>query len=134
YRIFIAQDAFYLDVFARGYEHCAEVAPDAGGAGAFRRMRAGVASELELHRATAERLAIDLDRVQPLPSTLAYTGFLEECIDRGLSAGLTTASMAPCMRLYAFLGARLAASGGDPGVYRDWVESYASAEMEALAQ
>jgi thiaminase/transcriptional activator TenA len=134
YRTFIAQDAFFLDVFARGYGFCAEIAPDADTAAAFRRLLDGVHEELDLHRAAAATLDIDLDRVQPLPSTLAYTGFLEECIDDEASAGVTVASMAPCMRLYAYLGQALALRDCDAGPYRDWVAAYASDEMEELAR
>ena len=43
--------------------------------------------------------------------------------------------MTPCMRLYAFLGQQLAAQGAAraDNPYREWVETYASADFESLA-
>ncbi len=136
YRTFIAQDAFFLDVFARGYAYCADQAPNGEDAAAFRRLFDGVREELRLHATAASDLGIDLDHIEPLPATLDYTGFLEECLDsdNGASTGITVASMAPCMRLYAYLGQALIAAGSDPGPYRAWVEEYASPGMEELAQ
>ena len=46
------------------------------------------------------------------------------------------AALAPCMRLYAFLGQALAAAGAVDGAgptYSRWVKEYSSAEMEGLA-
>ena len=42
--------------------------------------------------------------------------------------------MAPCMRLYAFLGQRLAADGLPEHDYREWIETYSSEEFEELAK
>lgn len=133
YRTFIAQDAFFLEEFARGYAYCAATAPDRHGLEAFRRLLNGVFDELELHASAAAELNIDLAVVEPLPSTVAYTRFLEDCIRAGAGTGITAASMAPCMRLYAHLGRALAA-GPVAARYRGWVETYAAAEMEDLAQ
>ena len=41
--------------------------------------------------------------------------------------------MTPCMRLYGFLGQELALKLGPQSPYREWVETYSSADMEALA-
>ncbi|MPZ99127.1 MAG: TenA family protein [Dehalococcoidia bacterium] len=133
YRAFIAQDAFFLEVFARGYAHGLATAPDRDGLHTFHRLLNGVFSELELHRSAAAALDIDLDHVEPMSSTLAYTDFLEECIRGDAGPSLTVASMTPCMRLYAYLGQELA-RGDVAGPYRAWVENYASREMEELAQ
>lgn len=132
YRDFIAQDAFFLEVFARGYAHCLATAPDRDGLYACHRLLNGVFEELELHARAAEELQIDLARVHPAPATLAYTGFLEACIGAGASVGETLAAMTPCMRLYAYLGRRLA-EGPAAAPYRDWVQAYASDDFQGLA-
>ena len=64
--------------------------------------------------------------MRPLPATLAYTGFLDAAGAAAAAAGgdaaagveqhaqlllRTCACMAPCMRLYAWLGSTLAAAG-----------------------
>ncbi len=41
--------------------------------------------------------------------------------------------MAPCMRLYAFLGQQLAPKLNPESPYREWVETYSSRDLEALA-
>jgi thiaminase/transcriptional activator TenA len=133
YRTFIAQDAFFLDVFARGYAYCAATTPDRDGLEAFRRLLNGAFDELQLHASAAADLDIDLEHVEPLPSTLAYTRFLQDCVQAGASTGVTVASMTPCMRLYAHLGQALTC-GPVAEPYRAWVEAYASVEMEELAQ
>ncbi len=132
YRAFIAQDAFFLEVFARGYAHCLATAPDRDGLYAFHRLLNGVFDELELHARVAEELEIDLSAVEPAPATLAYTGFLEDCISAGATTGETLAAMTPCMRLYAHLGRRLA-EHEVADTYSDWVETYASEDFEGLA-
>ncbi len=139
YRDFIAQDAYFLEAFARGYAHCLARSPDRDGLYAFHRLLDGVFEELELHRGVAERLGIDLARVEPAPATLAYTRFIEDAVAAGTTTGETLAAMTPCMRLYAHLGAALAqeapAGGGAEGEhpYREWIETYADEEFQALA-
>jgi thiaminase (transcriptional activator TenA) len=48
--------------------------------------------------------------------------------------GHIAAAMTPCMRLYAFLGQGLAARTKPESPYREWVETYSSAEFDALAR
>jgi thiaminase/transcriptional activator TenA len=48
--------------------------------------------------------------------------------------GHIAAAMTPCMRLYAYLGQQLSAHTNPESPYREWVETYSSAEFEALAR
>jgi thiaminase/transcriptional activator TenA len=48
--------------------------------------------------------------------------------------GHIAAAMTPCMRLYAYLGQQLAPRTKPESPYREWVETYASAEFEALTR
>lgn len=138
YRGFVAQDATFLEAFARGYAHCLACSPDREGLYAFRDLLEGVFDELELHRTAARALDIDLARVRPAPATIEYTRFLADAIAASASIGETLAAMTPCMRLYAHIGAQLAAEtrGGAalPALYRDWIATYGSVDFEALAQ
>lgn len=129
---YIAQDAYFLESFARAYASAAAQSPDRDGLLAFARLLTGVVDELELHASYAERWGIDLRRVRPLPATTAYTDLLAGAARSGVAR--TCAAMTPCMRLYAYLGQELARSGrreGDP--YDEWIATYASAGFEALA-
>ncbi len=129
---FIAQDAYFLESFARAYAFALAHSPDRAGLDAFADLLAGVREELALHGSYARRLGIDLAAVTPAPATLAYTDFL---LARAGSGGLgqTCAAMTPCLRLYAHLGQSLAASPvGD--IYAEWVNTYADPAFEALAR
>jgi thiaminase/transcriptional activator TenA len=137
YRDFVAQDAAFLEAFARAYAHCLARSPEREGLYAFRELLDGVFRELELHRIASRELGIDLDHVRPAPATVSYTDFLADAVASGAGVGETLAAMTPCMRLYAYLGARMAAETGAgarlPAAYRDWIATYAGEDFQALA-
>lgn len=131
---YVAQDAYFLDAFARAYALALAQAPDREGLASFARLLAGVVEELRLHAAYAARWGIDLAHVEPLPATLAYTEFLLATASlRGV--GGTCTAMTPCMRLYAYLGRELARQpriDGNP--YADWIATYGSENFARLAE
>ena len=128
---YVAQDAYFLESFARGYALALAHSPDRAGLEAFADLLAGVREELTLHASYAQRLGVDLSAVTPAPATCAYTDFLLATAALG-GAGLTCAAMTPCMRLYAHLGQRLAGGSVAPD-YADWVATYADPGFESLA-
>ena len=130
---YIAQDAFFLRVFAKAYALALARSEDAESSAALRELLEGVLQEIEMHRGYAAELGIDLERVEPTPACRAYTDFLMRTAWHG-SAAETVAAMTPCMRLYAFLGAVLAREFQPPHPYQRWIETYGSTEFEALAQ
>ena len=127
---YVAQDAFFLEAFARAYALGVARSPDRAALSAFADLLQGVREELRLHDGYAARWGIDLAAVRPAPATLAYTDFLLATAALG-EIGLICAAMTPCMRLYAYLGRSLA--GSVTGRYREWVDTYAAAEFEELA-
>jgi thiaminase/transcriptional activator TenA len=129
---YVAQDAFFLEAFARAY--ALGVAHSTGRVelDAFADLLAGAREELRLHGGYAERWGIDLAATEPLPATLAYTEFLLATAALGGTA-LTCAAMVPCMRLYAFLGQSLAPGADPDGDYAEWVTTYADDAFEGLA-
>ncbi|SEP13529.1 TenA family protein [Trujillonella endophytica] len=127
---YVAQDAFFLQAFARGYAMAVVRSPDRAGLDAFAGLLAGVRDELRLHDGYAARWGIDLAAVAPVPATSAYTDFLLATAATG-GLGEVCAAMTPCMRLYAFLGQSLA--GRAAGTYEEWVTAYADPGFEALA-
>ena len=128
---YVAQDAYFLQSFARGYALGVARSPDRAALETFADLLAGVREELHLHAAYAQRWGVDLGSVEPAPATLAYTDFLLATAWLG-GIGLICAAMTPCMRLYAHLGQRLAAEGVT-GPYEQWVTTYADSGFEALA-
>ena len=133
FRRYVAQDAFFLSAFFSAYALAA--ARTADRIEVARRLHAlmqGVLEELELHRAYAERLDIDLEAVTPNAAARGYTDFLARTAWNA-KAGEILAAMTPCMRLYAWLGRRLSAGDHAGNPYRDWIETYASPDFEGLA-
>jgi thiaminase/transcriptional activator TenA len=128
---FIAQDAFFLDAFARAYALALVRSSDTATLLVLADLIAGVRDELRLHTSYAARWGIDVARVEPAATTTAYTDFLlaSAATDRD---GVVFAAMTPCMRLYAHLGQILDASAAGP--YAEWVQTYAHADFTALAE
>jgi thiaminase/transcriptional activator TenA len=130
YAAYLAQDAVFLDAFARAYALALARCPDRAGVEAFAELIQGVRDELRLHDGVTQRWGIDMAAVEASPATLAYTEFLLATAATG-DTGTTCAAMTPCMRLYAHLGQSLKESAEGP--YREWVDAYSSAEFESLA-
>ena len=128
---YVAQDAYFLEAFARAYAFCLANSRSREDLYGFAGLIAGVLQELKLHKGYAERWRVDLDGVAPIESTRAYVDFLLETARHG-NLGETIAAMTPCMRLYAFLGQMLNRGEPDP-LYAEWVKSYADPGFEALA-
>lgn len=129
---YVGQDAAFLEVFARAYALALARSPDRGQLLAFTELLRGVTDELRLHADYARRWGIDLDAVEPGPACLAYTDFLRA------TAALeplpqVMAAMAPCMRLYAWLGRELLPRLDAASPYADWVRTYADPGFHALA-
>jgi len=128
---YVGQDAFFLEAFARAYSIAAAKAPDWQGFQVFHELAGGVLHELTLHEGYAAQWGVDLRSVQPGPATRRYTDFLLATA-WSQTVGVTAVAMLPCMKLYAFLGQALAASGIPNHVYADWIRTYSSAEFEPL--
>nr|WP_322798944.1 TenA family protein [Thermoflexus sp.] len=131
FAFYIGQDAFFLEAFARAYALALAKAPDRETMDAFRKLLNGVFEELALHQGYAGRWGVDLTP-EPAHATRAYTDFLLR-VAALEPVGHIVAAMTPCMRLYAHLGQALHPQTNPESPYREWVETYASADFEALA-
>ncbi|MDP3160330.1 MAG: TenA family protein [Reyranella sp.] len=131
FKSYVAQDAYFLEAFARAYAFCLANSTTRQDLADFADLIAGVRDELALHKAYAERWQVDLTGVVPLAATQAYVDFLLKIARRG-DLGETIAAMTPCMRLYAFLGRALSAGPVAP-LYAEWVKTYADPGFEVLA-
>ncbi|OBK76774.1 TenA family protein [Mycobacterium sp. 1274761.0] len=127
---YIAQDAFFLESFARAYALALARSPDTATLLTLADLLTGVRQELGLHASYAAEWGIDMAGVQPWPATLAYTEFLLATAATQ-ELGVIYAAMTPCMRLYAFIGASLDA--GRAGPYAQWVQTYADPGFADIA-
>ena len=128
---FVAQDARFLDAFVRAYALGVAKAPDGEAMAAFKALLDGGFGELELHHSYAARWGVDLVP-EPAPATSAYTDFLLR-VAALEPVGHLCAAMAPCMRLYAWLGRELEPVTAADSPYREWVETYADPGFEQSA-
>lgn len=131
FQVYVAQDAYFLEAFARGYALALARCPDREGLGVLKDLLGGVFEELQLHQSYAERWGISLSP-EPLAATSAYCDFLLRTASLEPS-GHTVAAMTPCMRLYAFLGQQLVPRLDPESPYREWVETYSSPDVDGLA-
>jgi thiaminase/transcriptional activator TenA len=129
FQVYVAQDAVFLESFARAYAVALSRSRDRATLEAFADLLTGVLAELRLHASYAERWGT-VAAAEPLPATSAYTDFLLATASLG-EVGETCAAMAPCMRLYAHLGQSLDARAAGP--YGEWVRTYADPGFDDLA-
>ena len=134
FQSYVAQDAFFLESFARAYALALAHSPDRDSMSNFADLIMGVLEELELHGSYAEKWGVRVDGVVPAGATLAYTDFLLSTAALK-SVGEICAAMTPCMRLYAFLGRSLAEEEGQDQAnpYADWIATYSDPEFDTLA-
>ena len=129
---YVGQDAAFLDAFCRAYALALAKSPDQDALIAFRELLDGAVDELRLHEGYAARWGVDLHQAAG-PATSAYTDFLL-AVAALEPVGHIAAAMTPCMRLYAYLGQQVAAYARPESPYREWVETYSSAEFEGQAR
>ncbi len=130
FAFFLEQDFAFLAEYGAALRAAAELAPELAWRERLTEIVAGAASEeLELHRSWAAEHDVDLDAVEPSPTTRAYGAFLTE----PHAFPVLVAALLPCFWGYAELGRRLAGEPTAPR-YAPWLDTYADpAFAEAAA-
>ncbi len=141
FRHYLGQDYIFLTHFARAYALAAfksDQLDDLRGAAAT--LDALINSEMALHVKTCAGWGLSEAGMAALPeaeANLAYTRFV---LDTGMAGDLLDllVALAPCVMGYAEIGTWLAASPArgrnQANPYRDWIEMYAGAEYQDVAQ
>ena len=140
FRHYLGQDYLFLMHFARAYALAVYKAED------LEEMRAAavtldalVNGEMALHVGYCAGWGMteaDMAALPEDPRNMAYTRYV---LERGLAGDLLDllVALAPCVVGYAEIGRRL---GGDPATrrdgnpYRDWIETYAGEDYQAVAR
>lgn len=130
---YVGQDAFFLEAFARAYSLAGVKTSDWEEFNTFHTLAGGVLEELKLHEGYATQWGVDIRKIEPATATRRYTDFLLATAWSS-EVSLVTVAMAPCMRLYAFLGQQLSQNGIANHQYADWIRTYSNLEFEKLAQ
>ena len=132
FQAYIAQDYFFLESFARAYGLAISKCLDINSIRTLSDLLVGVSKELMLHETYSNKWGIDLTNNKISKATKEYTDFLSEtslncdCIE-------ILAAMAPCMRLYAWIGQNLA-TPAPTNIYKDWIITYSDISFENLAK
>ena len=133
FKIYVAQDAFFLRAFRQAYALAIAKCDDTETAKIFHNLMEGVLEELNLHKEYSKKLGIDIDNVKPLPACRAYTDFLlRVAYQKGVDE--IVAAIAPCMVLYAFIGKKLVEEHNKESKYIDWIKTYSGEDMQNLAK
>ncbi|KAH9308063.1 hypothetical protein KI387_035974, partial [Taxus chinensis] len=154
FRNYMAQDAYFLKAFVEAYTMAEECADDDDDKTAISELQKAVEEELTLHNSFAEAYGVELAKeCSPNVATVKYTDFLLATaagkveggkgpsrsvtpFEKTKIAAYTVGAMTPCMRLYAFLGQevfKIVKDEFSDHPYKQWIETYSSANFEASA-
>ncbi|MET9023952.1 TenA family protein [Actinopolymorpha sp. NPDC004070] len=124
---YLAQDAFYLDDYARALAAAAVKAPNSADLAFFAKSaHTAIEVEQDLHRTHVQ----DLAGYRRSPTCVGYTSYLLGVAHTRGYAELV-AALLPCFRVYQDVGMRLLAAAGDltGHPYGDWIGTYADEEF-----
>lgn len=132
---YLKQDYVYLHHYARAWALCVVKAGNLHET----RTCAGImhelaSAELPLHVGICAREGISeaaLFDTREEPENLAYTRYVLDCGQAGDFLDLLTA-LVPCAHGYGEIGLDLAASAAPETPYREWIDTYAGADYQAM--
>jgi thiaminase (transcriptional activator TenA) len=138
FRFWLRQDYRFLIEYCRLFALAAARSPDLETLTRFADLLQATAGvEMQMHRSFAAEFGItteDLEAESMAPTTQAYTDFLIRTAATQDFAELA-AALLPCMWAYAEIGLKL---GGGPrptnSRFAAWIDSYADAHFQALAE
>tara|TARA_Y100001968_G_C19447086_1_gene766016 strand:- start:1337 stop:1963 length:627 start_codon:yes stop_codon:yes gene_type:complete len=133
FKLYIAQDSFFLEAFARAYGMAIAKSPDIKSISILSKMLNGVIEELKLHESYAEKWGVNIQKSSLNLATEAYTDFLNKTTEVGSMVEIISA-MTPCMRLYAWIGKLLKEKNiVNTNPYKEWIDTYSDEDFEKLA-
>lgn len=127
---YLAQDWSYLDGFARVLSAAAMRSPTSQDAAVW---SAAARDTLIVERALHDRWLVGMPAIEPSPTCVGYTSWLESLALRG-GYDVLAAAVLPCFWVYEHVGQVLLASCGNltDHPYREWLETYGSDDYTAL--
>jgi len=132
FQLYIAQDYFFLESFARAYGLAISKCLDINSIRILSELLLGVSEELVLHEKYAKEWEITLTNNKIEKPTKAYTEFLRKISIESSCIEILVA-MTPCMRLYAWIGKKLSSSTSN-NLYKNWIITYSDENFEKLAK
>lgn len=133
FRFYLAQDALYLNGYARALAAASTMAPTQEEQMFWSYAAHGaIAGEMELHRGFLgdDAGGVGAGAVEASPVTRAYVDHLVATAARG-SYGELIAAVLPCFWLYRDIGHRLIAQNHASHPYSRWLDTYADESFDA---
>jgi len=132
FALYVAQDYFFLECFARAYGLAVSKAEDKHMIKILSELLLGISEELVLHESYSQKWGINLNSNSIQPATKNYTDFLEQ-VSKNNNVVEILCAMTPCMRLYSWIGNSLS-NYIENNPYKDWIKTYSSKSFENLAK
>tara|TARA_Y100000589_G_scaffold119095_1_gene113387 strand:- start:50 stop:673 length:624 start_codon:yes stop_codon:yes gene_type:complete len=132
FQIYVAQDYYFLESFARAYGLAISKCEDKGSIKVLSELLLGVSEELLLHESYSKKWDINLKSNFIRTETKNYTDFLENTSKNNSYLEILSA-MAPCMRLYSWIGQSLI-KFEENNSYKDWIVTYSDCSFDELAK
>ena len=129
---YIAQDAYFLDAFAKGYGLAIAKSNNRYEIRILSELLAGVVEELSLHDQYSAKWDVDLNEKSLGEPTLNYIDFLLSTASIGTIKEIISA-MVPCLRLYSWIGKELNQDRELNNPYNEWINTYGSPSFEELS-
>lgn len=135
FRYFIVQDSHYLRSYSRALALVAGRASDQAAVAMFASHAANaIAVEQDLHAGLLAELDLtprDVDAIGAGPTTTAYMSYLL-AVSATASYAEAVSAVLPCYWIYREVGHELASRSSPDPLYRRWIETYGSAEFDAI--
>ena len=132
FQLYVAQDYYFLESFARAYGLAISKCEDKGSIKVLSELLLGVSEELLLHESYAKKWDINLKSNLIRTETKNYTDFLED-ISKNNNCTEILSAMTPCMRLYSWIGKSIS-SYKENNSYKDWIITYSDNAFDQLAK
>jgi thiaminase/transcriptional activator TenA len=136
FRHYLVQDYLFLIHFARA-KALAVVKGESleamrGKAGAV----LAILDETKLHLKYCAEWGLDEAAVMATPETMETVSYTRWVMDRGMHGDILDleVALAPCTVGYGEVALRIMAEAGRADTYKSWIESYASADYQAMAR
>lgn len=130
---YVGQDIIYLEALARVYAIAAARSPDWKSFCTLSGVIDSIHEELDLYKNYAVEWKIDIQMMNISVTTRRYTEFLFATAWNN-DTGLIATALAPCARLYMFLGQKIAQKGIPDHAYSDWIRANSKSAAEGLTQ
>ena len=133
FKFYMLQDAYYLKHYTKLLAMLAAKATEDEDIAYFLETANFIReAELELHRTTFKELQVteeELEKFEPAPAAYNYVSHMYQAFYTGTIAD-AYAAILPCPWLYQEIGVALREAKPNVTLYQQWIDLYASAEME----